>query len=258
MKKDELVIGDYTFDSRLMIGSGKFASYAQMSEVLKASQSEVITLAIRRINLEQEEDNILNYIPEKVKVLPNTAGATNAEEAIKMAKIIKKITPTRLIKLEVINDNITLLPDNEESLKAIPVLKELGFTVLVYMNPDVVMMRKMEKAGADAVMPLGAMIGSNRGFQTTETVRTMIEYATVPIIVDAGLGSPSDAVVAMELGCSAVLLNTAIATSENPKLMASAFHHAVIAGRQSYLAKKGRVLAGASASSPSLEFLNYE
>lgn len=258
MKTDELVIGDYTFNSRLMIGSGKFSSYGQMREVLKVSQSEVITLAIRRINLEQEEDNILNYIPDNVKVLPNTAGATNAEEAIKMAKIIKAITPTRLIKLEIINDNITLLPDNEESLKAIDALKELGFTVLVYMNPDVVMMRKMERAGADAIMPLGAMIGSNRGFQTKEIVKAMIKYAKVPIIVDAGLGAPSDALVAMELGCSAVLLNTAIATSDNPALMASAFHHAVIAGRQSFLAKKGRVLEGASASSPSLEFLNYE
>lgn len=258
MKTDKLVIGEYVFNSRLMIGSGKFSSYQQMGEVLKASQSEVITLAIRRINLEQEADNILNYIPEKVKVLPNTAGASNAQEAIKMAKIIKKITPTKLIKLEVINDNITLLPDNEESLKAIAPLKELGFTVLVYMNPDVVMMRKMEHAGADAIMPLGAMIGSNRGFQTKETVRTMLEYAKVPIIVDAGLGAPTDALAAMELGCSAVLLNTAIATSDKPELMASAFHHAVIAGRQSYLAKRGRVLKGASASSPSLEFLNYE
>lgn len=258
MDNDELVIGEYIFNSRLMIGSGKFENYNQMGEVLKASKSEVITLAIRRINLEQKEDSILSYIPEEVKVLPNTAGATNAEEAIKMAKIIKEITPSKLIKLEVINDNMTLLPDNEESLKAIASLKELGFTVLVYMNPDVVMMRKMEKAGADAIMPLGAMIGSNRGFQTKEIVRTMIEYAKVPIIVDAGLGAPSDALMAMELGCSAVLLNTAIASSQNPILMASGFRHAVIAGRQAYLAKKGRVLKGASASSPSLEFLNYE
>lgn len=258
MNRDKLKVGNYEFNSRLMIGSGKFASYEQMADVLQESQSEVITLAIRRVNLEQEADNILNYIPESVKVLPNTAGAKNAQEAIEMAQIIKQISPTTLIKLEIINDNMTLLPDNEESLKAIPALKEMGFTVLVYMNPDVVMMRKMEQAGADAIMPLGAMIGSNRGFQSRDIVKVMVEYATVPIIVDAGLGTPSDATEVMELGCDAVLLNTAIASSDNPPQMARAFHYGVMAGRHAYLAKAGKIQEQASASSPSLEFLNYE
>ncbi len=257
MNKDTLKIGEHEFNSRLIIGSGKFSSYHQMQQVIKNSNTDMITLAIRRVNLDNKNDNIMNYIPSTIKILPNTAGAVSAEEAIKMAKIIKRISPTNLIKLEIINDQNTLLPDNEESLKAIPILKELGFCVMVYMNPDVVMMRKMQAAGADAIMPLGSMIGSNRGFKTMEIVEIMLKYAQVPIIVDAGIGTPTDAIKAMELGCDAVLLNTAISSSENPEMMATAFSHAVIAGRLAFLAKIGPSHHQANPSSPLLGFINH-
>lgn len=213
-----------------------------------------MTLALRRVDMEGRDEDILKYIPEEISVLPNTSGgARNAEEAIRIARLSRAMGGCGdLIKIEVINDTKYLMPDNEETIKATEVLAKEGFIVLPYMNPDLIAARKMVDAGAAAVMPLGAPIGSNRGFQTKEIVRLMVEEIDVPIIVDAGIGKPSDACEAMEMGIDAVMVNTAIASSPDPTAMAKAFRQAVEAGRTAYEAKLGRVLNEASASSPPL------
>lgn len=246
---------DKTYNSRLIIGSGKFSNNALMPDVIAASGAEIVTLALRRVDMEGRDEDILKYIPKEMDVLPNTSGARNAEEAIRIARLSRAMGCGDLIKIEVINDTKYLMPDNEETIKATEVLAAEGFIVLPYMNPDLIAAKKMVAAGAAAVMPLGAPIGSNRGFQTKEIVRLMIEEIDVPIIVDAGIGKPSDACEAMEMGVDAVMVNTAIASSPDPQKMAEAFKMAVESGRIAYEAKLGRVLAEASASSPLTGFL---
>lgn len=250
-----LVIGGRTLNSRLFIGTGKFESHALVPSVIEASQSEVITMALRRVNLEQPEDNMMQYIPKHMQLLPNTSGARNAEEAVRIAKLAKAMGCGNWVKIEIINDQKYLLPDNVETIKATQILSNLGFVVLPYMSPDLMSAKALEAAGAAAVMPLGAPIGSNAGLQTKAMIQILIEEIQVPIIVDAGIGRSSQAALAMELGADAVLVNTAIATSKDPIQMGSAFKKAVEAGREAFLAGLGRTLSEAEASSPLTGFL---
>ena len=255
--QDILKIGKTEVKNRLFIGSGKFGSNKLMPEAIQAAKAQVVTVAVRRIDVDYPEENILNFIPKDCIVMPNTSGARNAEEAVRIARLARASGCGDWIKIEVISDNRYLLPDNEETIKATEILAAEGFTVLPYMCPDLMAAKRLEKAGAAAVMPLGSPIGSNRGLQTKELIRILIEEIDLPIIVDAGIGKPSDAAEAMEMGAAAVLLNTAIATAASPVLMAEAFALAVEAGRKAYLAGLGRVIgAGASASSPLTGFLH--
>ncbi len=240
--------------SRLMIGSGKLGDDAQIPAILEASGAQVITVALRRVNMDNPADNILNHIPKGMHVLPNTSGARNADEAVRIARLSRGAGLGQLVKIEIMNDSRYLLPDNEETIKACKVLADEGFIVLPYMLPDPTAARKMVLSGAAAVMPLGAPIGSNKGLQTLHMIRIMLDTVDAPIIVDAGIGKPSDACAAMELGAAACLLNTAIATSAHPIDMAAAFRDAIIAGRTAYLAGLGSI-ASARASSPLTGFL---
>lgn len=252
---DEFIIGGTELKSRLFIGSGKYSSNKVIPELLEKSGAQVITAALRRVDFESQEENILNYLKEDSIIMPNTSGARNAEEAIRLARIGKASGCGNLVKIEVISDNKYLLPDNLETIKATEVLAKEGFVVLPYMNPDLPDARRMLEAGAAAIMPLGSPIGSNRGIRTKEMIRILIEEIDLPIVVDAGIGKPSDAVLAMEMGASAVLVNTALATAGNPVLMAEAFKLAVESGRKGYLAKVGVQRDYAEASSPLTGFL---
>lgn len=252
---DELIIGGRELKSRLFIGSGKYSSNKIIPELLEKSGAEVITAALRRVDFNSEEENILNYLGKDSIIMPNTSGARNAEEAIRLARIGKAAGCGNWVKIEVISDNKYLLPDNLETIKATEVLAKEGFVVLPYMNPDLPDARRMLEAGAAAIMPLGSPIGSNRGIRTKEMVRILIEEIDLPIVVDAGIGKPSDAVLAMEMGASAVLVNTALATAGDPALMAEAFKLAVESGRKGYLAKLGVEKSYAEASSPLTGFL---
>ncbi len=250
-----LKLGNLTFDSRLIIGSGKFANQAYMPNVLEASGAQIVTLALRRVDLDAGMDGILNHIPKHYTLLPNTSGAKNAQEAVRIARLAREMGCGNLIKLEVINDAKYLLPDNFETIIATEILAKEGFIVLPYMNPDLMAARRLVDAGAAAVMPLGAPIGSNRGIRTKEMIRILIEEINLPIIVDAGIGRPSEACEAMEMGASAVMVNTAIATAANPELMARAFQEAVLAGRRAFEAQLGPVGTRGVASSPLTGFL---
>lgn len=252
---DELVIGGQKIANRLFLGTGKFASYGQIPEVISCSGAQVVTVALRRVDPSSAEENMLNFIPDSCIVMPNTSGARTADEAVKIARLARAMGCGNWIKIEVISDNKYLLPDNEETILATRILAEEGFVVLPYMNPDLTAGRKMLEAGAAAVMPLGSPIGTNRGLKTKEIVQIMINELAAPIIVDAGLGKPSDAAEAMEIGAAAVLVNTAIATAEDPARMAEAFSLAVKAGRKAYLAGLGEQSAQACASSPLTGFL---
>lgn len=254
---DKLIIGGHELNSRLLIGTGKFGDNRVLPELIEKSGSEIITMAIRRINLDSEDrvDNIMEFIPKDQIILPNTSGARNAEEAVRIARLARSMGCGNWIKIEVIWDNKYLLPDNEETIKATEILAKEGFIVLPYMNPDLIAGQKLIDAGAAAVMPLGSPIGSNRGIRTQEITQIMIDELDIPIIVDAGIGRPSEACQAMEMGADAVLVNTAIASSEDPVKMGQAFAQAVEAGRTAYLAKLGRIKKEASASSPLLGFL---
>ncbi|QQY80237.1 thiazole-phosphate synthase [Keratinibaculum paraultunense] len=255
---DTLNIGGKMLKNRLFIGTGKFGDNRILPEVIKKSGAEVITMAVRRVNLDSKDkiDNILEYIPKDCILLPNTSGARNAEEAIRIARIAKAMGCGNWIKIEIVWDNKYLLPDNEETIKATKILSKEGFVVLPYMNPDLIAGKKLIEAGAQAVMPLGSPIGTNRGIKTEEIIQIMIDELDIPIIVDAGIGRPSDACYAMEMGASAVLVNTAIATSDNPIEMAEAFSMAVKSGRKAYNAKLGKQRKTASPSSPLLGFLS--
>ena len=254
-EKDVLVIGDRALKSRLFVGTGKYASDVLIPEVLENSGSEVITVALRRMDFNNTNENILGYIPKHVQLLPNTSGARNADEAVRIARLARAAGCGNWIKIEVISDNKYLLPDGYETIKATEVLAKEGFVVLPYMSPDLMVAKSLVDAGAAAVMPLGAPIGTNRGLKTKELIRILIQEIPLPIIVDAGIGKPSHACEAMEMGASACLLNTAIAASDAPILMAQAFKNAVKAGRQAYLAKTGKVSDVAQASSPLTGFL---
>ena len=253
---DKLILGGKEFSNRLLTGTGKFASKELIPGMLASSESEMITMALRRVDFSSPQENILNFIPKDVNLLPNTSGARNAEEAIKIARIAREAGCGEFIKIEIINDMKYLMPDNEETIKATKVLAEEGFQVLPYMMPDLIAAKKMEEAGAAAVMPLGAPIGSNKGLQTKHIIKLLIENINVPIIVDAGIGKPSHACEAMEMGADAVLVNTAIADAEDPVVMGRAFKLAVEAGRAAYLSKMAEEKEYASASSPLTGFLH--
>lgn len=253
---DQLTIGGVSLKSRLFIGTGKFANNRLMPEVIQKCGTQVVTMAVRRVNLENQEDNLLEYIPKDCILLPNTSGARNAEEAVRIARLARAMGCGSWIKIEVISDNKYLLPDNQETTKAIEILAKEGFVVLPYMSPDLMAAKRMVEAGAAAVMPLGSPIGTNRGIRTEELIQILIEEIAVPIIVDAGIGKPSDAAKAMEMGAEAVLVNTAIATSPDPRAMGEAFGLAVKAGRMAYLSKMGPQAKVATASSPLTGFLH--
>ncbi|MHB0998747.1 MAG: thiazole synthase [Armatimonadota bacterium] len=252
---DILKIGGKELTSRLFIGSGKFASNRIIPDVVKASSAQVITVAVRRVNNNHVEENILTYIPEDCVLMPNTSGARNADEAVRIAKLARAAGCGDWVKLEVISDNRYLLPDNYETIKATEILAAEGFIVLPYMSPDLMDARRFVEAGASAVMPLGAPIGTNRGLKTKELVRILIEEIPLPIIVDAGIGRPSEAAEAMEMGAAAVLVNTAIATAGDPVAMGHAFGMAVAAGRIAYISGPGAIEQYAVASSPLTGFL---
>lgn len=252
---DNLVIGGRQIASRLFLGTGKFSSYDLLPDVIGSSGAQVVTVALRRVDPGTASENMLEYIPNNCIVMPNTSGARTADEAIQIARLARAMGCGNWIKIEVISDNKYLLPDNEETICATRTLAAEGFVVLPYMNPDLTAARKMLDCGAAAVMPLGSPIGSNRGLKTRELVQIMIDELAAPVIVDAGLGKPSDAAEAMEMGAAAVLVNTAIAISEDPVLMAGAFSLAVKAGRMAYLAGLGGESTLARASSPLTGFL---
>jgi len=258
MAADILEIAGKEIKSRLFIGTGKFSSFSLMREAIKASEAQVVTVALRRVDTSSKQDNILDYIPKDCILMPNTSGARNAQEAVRIARLAKAAGCGNWIKVEVISDNKYLLPDNLETLEATEVLVKEGFVVLPYMSPDLSIAKRLVQAGASAVMPLGSPIGSNRGVKTEELIRIMVEEIKIPVIVDAGLGRPSDACLCMELGCSAVLINTAIAVSDNPVNMARAFSQAVTAGREAYLSGIPSQGGSASASSPLTGFLRKE
>lgn len=252
---DKLVLKGHEFESRLLTGTGKFSDKNLIAPMLEASKSNIITMALRRINFENPKENILNYIPKHITLLPNTSGARNAEEAVKIARIAREAGCGDFIKIEIINDMKYLMPDNEETVKATKILADEGFIVLPYIMPDLITAKKLEEAGAAAVMPLGAPIGSNKGLLTKPLIEMLNDNKRLPIIVDAGIGAPSQAAEAMEMGVDAVLVNTAISTAEDPVMMGKAFAMAVEAGRMAYLAKLAKTSKYANASSPLTDFL---
>lgn len=252
---DQLIIGGKAIRSRLITGSGKYRDDSIIREVLEAAGCDVITVALRRIDFDRPNESILNFIPEGKILLPNTSGARNAQEAVRIAQLAKAMGCGNWIKIEVINDSKYLLPDNSETVIATEILVKEGFVVLPYMCPDLASARRMVDAGAAAVMPLGAPIGSNRGLQTRELLEILIDEIDIPVIVDAGIGCPSHAAMAMEMGADAVLLNTAIAASDDPVSMARAFKLAVEAGRLAFLAGMAGESRVANASSPLTGFL---
>lgn len=248
---DPLVLGGKTLSSRLFIGTGKYGADALIPAVAEASGSQVITVALRRVDFSNPHGNIMSHIPAHMQLLPNTSGARTAEEAVRIARLARAAGCGDWIKIEVISDARHLLPDGYATAKATEILANEGFIVLPYMNPDLYVARDLVQAGAAAVMPLGAPIGTNRGLATKEMIGILIEEIPLPIIVDAGIGRPSQACEAMEMGAAACLVNTAIATAGDPALMGRAFGEAVAAGRRAYCAGLGRTLdQGAAASSP--------
>ena len=252
---DKFILDGQEFSSRLIIGTGKYRSNKILPDVVKACGTNMVTMAVRRVDLYNKEENIIEYIPKDIILLPNTSGARNSEEAIRIARIAKAMGCGDWIKIEVIQDSKYLMPDNLETLKATEVLVKEGFKVLPYMSPDLAMGKRMAEAGAAAVMPLGAPIGSNRGIRTKELIEIMIDEIETPIIVDAGIGRPSDAAQAMEMGAAAVLVNTGISSARDEVKMARAFSLAVEAGRQAYLSGMGATSKNANASSPLTGFL---
>lgn len=254
LHQDKLIIGGREFSSRFILRSGKY-SLNLIEAAVRDAGAEIITLAVRRANT-KEQENILDYIPEGVTLLPNTSGARNAEEAIRIARLARELGCGDFVKIEIMRDTKYLLPDNQETIKATEVLAKEGFVVMPYMYPDLNVARDLVNAGAAAVMPLGSPIGSNKGLATREFIQILIDEIDVPVIVDAGIGRPSQACEAMEMGAAAIMANTALATAGNLPMMASAFKQAIEAGRKAYLAGLGRVLTrGASASDPLTGFL---
>lgn len=250
--KDTLVIGDYSFSSRLFLGTGKFKDLDVQAQAVEVSGTQVLTFAVRRLNLDHpSEPNFLEKLDlQRYTLLPNTAGATNAEEAVRIARLAKASGLCNMIKVEVVGDPRTLLPDPLETLKATEILLQEGFTVLPYISDDPILARKLQELGAHAVMPGAAPIGSGLGILNPHHLRFIIEEAQVPVIVDAGVGSPKDVAYAMELGADGVLLNSAVSGAKDPVLMAEAMKLAVEAGRKGYLAGRMAKKRYASASSP--------
>ena len=252
-----LNIADRHFTSRLFTGTGKFSSALEMEEAIRASGSELVTVALKRVDLKSREDDFLSHLKDPhLNLLPNTSGVRNAKEAVFAAQLAREALETNWIKLEIHPDPKYLMPDPIETLKATEELAKLGFVVLPYIHADPVLCKRLEDAGTAAVMPLGSPIGSNRGLETLLFLEIIISQSNVPVIIDAGIGSPSDAARAMEIGADAVLVNTAIAVSSNPTQMAAAFKMAVEAGRLAFEAKLALPVSYAVASSPLTSFLD--
>jgi thiazole synthase len=249
---DNWTVAGRTFTSRLIVGTGKYKTYQENADAAEAAGAEIVTVAVRRVNLsDPSQPMLVDYVkPDRFTFLPNTAGCFTGEDAVRTLRLAREAGGWDLVKLEVLSDTAHLYPDMIETLRALDLLIRDGFQVMVYCTDDVVMCRRLEEAGAAAIMPAAAPIGSGLGLQNRVNIRLIIEQAKVPVLVDAGVGTPSDAVLAMELGCDAVLMNTAIAGAKDPILMASAMKHAVIAGRQGYLAGRMPRRMYASASSP--------
>lgn len=254
---DKLTIGGKEFDSRLFLGTGKFSSNKLMSDAITASGTQMVTLAMKRIDMEDSNDEMLRHISlEGIQLLPNTSGVRDAREAVFAALLAREAFETDFIKLEIHPDPKYLFPDPVETLKATEDLAKLGFKVLPYIQADPVLCKRLEEAGSSAVMPLAAPIGSNKGLVTKDLIEIIIAESNVPVVVDAGLGAPSHAALAMEMGADAVLVNTAIAVAGNPVMMATAFAEATRAGRMAYLAGLGAQSSAAIASSPLTAFLD--
>ncbi len=255
MNNDQLILGGHAFDSRFILGSGKY-SLSLIEAAVKYAGAQIITCAVRRANT-SEHENILDYIPKGVTLLPNTSGARDAKEAVRIARLARELGCGDFVKIEIMRDSKYLLPDNAETIKATEILAKEGFIVLPYMYPDLYAARDLVNAGAAAVMPLASPIGSNKGLSTRDFIQILIDEIDLPIIVDAGIGRPSQACEAMEMGAAAVMSNTALATAGDLPMMAEAFRKAVEAGRQAYLSGLGRVLVrGASASDTLTGFLH--
>ena len=251
---DKLIIGGHEFNSRFILGSGKY-SLNLIEAAVKDAGAELITLAVRRANT-RDHENILDYIPKGVTLLPNTSGARTADEAVRIARLARELGCGDFVKIEIMRDSKYLLPDNYETIKATEILANEGFVVMPYMYPDLNVARDLVNAGAASIMPLASPIGSNKGLCTKEFIQILINEIDLPVIVDAGIGKPSEACAAMEMGAAAIMANTALATAGDLTLMASAFKNAIEAGRKAYLSGLGRVLTrGASASDPLTGFL---
>lgn len=256
MKNQPLKIADKIFESRLFLGTGKFGSLSEMTDSIIASESELVTMALKRIDANSSEDDILSALkPTKSHLLPNTSGARTAKEAVLAAQLAREALETNWVKLEIHPDPKYLLPDPIETLYATEELAKLGFVVMPYIHADPVLCKRLEDAGTAVVMPLGAPIGTNKGLKTLDFLEIIIAQSNVPVVVDAGIGAPSDAAKAMEMGADAVLVNTAIAVSQNPINMALAFKEGVIAGRRAFESGLGAISHHAEASSPLTAFL---
>lgn len=256
MKNQPLKIADRIFESRLFLGTGKFGSLSEMTDSIIASESELVTMALKRIDAHSSEDDILSALkPTKSHLLPNTSGARTAKEAVLAAQLAREALETNWVKLEIHPDPKYLLPDPIETLYATEELAKLGFVVMPYIHADPVLCKRLEDAGTAVVMPLGAPIGTNKGLKTLDFLEIIIAQSNVPVVVDAGIGAPSDAAKAMEMGADAVLVNTAIAVAKNPVNMALAFKEGVIAGRRAFESGLGAISNHAEASSPLTAFL---
>tara|TARA_Y100001970_G_scaffold47025_1_gene59399 strand:- start:16574 stop:17347 length:774 start_codon:yes stop_codon:yes gene_type:complete len=252
MKKDYLKIDNQILKSRLIVGTGKYKNFKQTADAVKASGADMVTVAVRRVNiLDKRKPVLMDYLnPKKIIYLPNTAGCFNSNDALRTLRLAREMGGWKLVKLEVLGDKKTLYPNMIETLKSTEVLVKEGFKVMVYCSDDPIIAKKLEDLGASAIMPLASPIGSGRGIKNKLNLSIIIKKSKVPVIVDAGIGTASDAAIAMELGCDGVLINTAIAKARNPIMMAESMKNAVIAGRKSFLAGRIRLLNYASASSP--------
>ena len=250
--EDVFTIANKNFNSRLIVGTGKYKNFEETANAVKSSGADIVTVAVRRVNiLDKDQPLLMDYLdPKLITYLPNTAGCYSSEEALRTLRLAREMGDWRLVKLEVLGDKKTLYPDMIETIKSTEILVKEGFEVMVYCTDDPILSKKIEDVGACAIMPLGAPIGSGLGIQNTTNIKLIKEQSTVPVIVDAGVGTASDATIAMELGCDGVLINTAIAEAKNPVLMAVSMKHAVIAGRKAFKAVRMKKRKYASASSP--------
>jgi len=250
--EDVFTIANKNFNSRLIVGTGKYKNFEETANAVKASGADIVTVAVRRVNiLDKDQPLLMDYLdPKLITYLPNTAGCYSSEEALRTLRLAREMGDWRLVKLEVLGDKKTLYPDMIETIKSTEILVKEGFEVMFYCTDDPILSKKIEDVGACAIMPLGAPIGSGLGIQNTTNIKLIKEQSTVPVIVDAGVGTASDATIAMELGCDGVLINTAIAEAKNPVLMAESMKHAVIAGRKAFKAVRMNKRKYASASSP--------
>jgi len=253
MKKDIFKVSNQVLKSRLIVGTGKYKNFKETAQAIKASGADMVTVAVRRVNiLDKKKPLLTDYLdPKKIKYLPNTAGCFNSEEALRTLRLAREMGGWKMVKLEVLGDKRTLYPDMIETLKATKVLVNEGFRVLVYCSDDPLLAKELEYLGASAVMPLASPIGSGQGIQNKINLSLIIKKLKVPVIIDAGIGTASDATIAMEMGCDGVLVNSAIAKARNPILMAESFKNAVISGRQSYISIRMKKLYYGKASSPS-------